>query len=544
MLSLKSGVELIRDVAQCIDLKTGLTSPCGPGNQVCPPGLFGDDTPQFHVRDASCGENDPNGPSFDPVHGVYHLHYQNHVGLHGGRTYGHAASKDLIHWAHMPVSIWNDQAYDASAIYTGSATVVDGKVVQVYPGLCNTKESDCPGGTNLCIATPADPTDQLQTNWTKDPKRTGAINPVVNNTGRDPSTAWKNEKTGEWQLTTFDTMIMGSMDFRTWYRIGKQPGFPHGECPSFFPLPPTTPGAGLAAPGSKTYTHVHKASHGGDWMQVGRYTPPTQPNELGGWTGEPEVKIDMGRFYASKDFWDPSKERRINWGWAQVPPSSTQTLPRVVTWDPELEQLVYSPLEEQDELRGKVIADQHGVLLTANTTLMLNTMGAGKQAEVEVTFSMPTSAARLGVVVMAGSNATSSGTLFYIDYTPPTAEAASSPHTVTVGAVDMSAKGAVTQLGGGTSTGAVTDALKLSPNDKTLTIRVYVDATFSEAYWQGGRVAMTVDTPATTESNMAVYTSGRVTLLNAKAYSVQSIWVSEEEVRAAPRKDGKPPTGW
>ena len=27
----------------------------------------------------SCGENDPNGPSYDPVHGMYHLHYQ--VGL-------------------------------------------------------------------------------------------------------------------------------------------------------------------------------------------------------------------------------------------------------------------------------------------------------------------------------------------------------------------------------------------------------------------------------------------------------------------------------
>ena len=65
------------------------------------------------------------------------------------------------------------------------------QVVQVYPGLCNTKESDCPGGTNLCIATPADPLDPLQTNWTKDSTKTGAVNPIVNATGRDPSTAWR-----------------------------------------------------------------------------------------------------------------------------------------------------------------------------------------------------------------------------------------------------------------------------------------------------------------------------------------------------------------
>jgi sucrose-6-phosphate hydrolase SacC (GH32 family) len=139
------------------------------------------DTPQFHVKDASCGENDPNGPSFDPVHGVYHLHYQNHVGLHGGRTYGHAVSKDLTHWAHMPISIWNDQYYDSTAIYTGSATIVDGKVVQVYPGLCKTGVDGCPGGTNLCIAKPADTMDQLQTNWTKTAwfKGTNASNPIV-----------------------------------------------------------------------------------------------------------------------------------------------------------------------------------------------------------------------------------------------------------------------------------------------------------------------------------------------------------------------------
>ena len=36
------------------------------------------------------------------------------------------------------------------------------------------------GGTNLAIAIPADPTDPLQTNWTKD---VFAVNPIVNNTG-------------------------------------------------------------------------------------------------------------------------------------------------------------------------------------------------------------------------------------------------------------------------------------------------------------------------------------------------------------------------
>ena len=95
------------------------------------------------------------------------------------------------------------------------------------------------------------------------------------------------------------------MDFKQWYHIGTQTTFPGGECPSFFPLPPTTPGAGPAPAGVGTPTHVHKASHGGkDWMQVGTYTAGP-PKVLGKWedtTGVPRVDaiIDVGDLYASK----------------------------------------------------------------------------------------------------------------------------------------------------------------------------------------------------------------------------------------------------
>ena len=85
----------------------------------------------------------------------------------------------------MPISVWNDQPYDSRAIWTGSATIVNGSVVQVYPGLCehykNGTNPGCPGGTNLCIAVPEDASDPLQTNWTKTAwfKGTNASNPIV-----------------------------------------------------------------------------------------------------------------------------------------------------------------------------------------------------------------------------------------------------------------------------------------------------------------------------------------------------------------------------
>eukprot|EP01045_Picozoa_sp_COSAG04_P030944 COSAG04_NODE_5550_length_1573_cov_1.126866_2_plen_340_part_00 len=126
------------------------------------------------------------------VDGVFHLFYQKHCAepVPGqaikGIVYGHVASRDLVKWTRLPVAIWNDQWYDSNAIFSGSATLVDGVVTIVYPGLCNqqlTCEADgggwnapdaehpqpwcnistsqCVDGRNLVSAVPADPTDPL-----------------------------------------------------------------------------------------------------------------------------------------------------------------------------------------------------------------------------------------------------------------------------------------------------------------------------------------------------------------------------------------------
>lgn len=418
----------------------------------------------------------------------------------------------------MPVSIWNDQVYDESAIYTGSGTPVDGKVVQVYPGLCNTKDAGCPGGTNLCIAVPADPADPLQTNWSK----TWTKNPIVPATGRDPSTAWKTSS-GEWRLTTFDTQTFGSTDFKTWYRLGTTPGFAHGECPSFFPLPKTTPGA-KTSPNDPKPTHVHKASHGGDWMCVGTYTEGAAKT-AGSFDATPgikaglkETKIDMGRFYASKDFYDPVKKRRINWGWAQVSgPTQVQTMPREVTWNPELQQLVFTPVEEQDTLRTGKIGSFSGSLTAGKAASLGLPKSAGNQSEVVVSFKRPTSDATLGVTVMANADGTG-GVAFTVQYK----------------------HGASTATVGG---GGVSDTLNIADSDTSIDVHIYVDNTFSEVYYQGGRVAMTVNTAATDDA--AVFVSSSVAgTVTATAYGVGSIWVTPQEVLRTPRLDGKPLDAW
>ena len=132
---------------------------------------------------------------------------------------------------------------------------------------------------------------------------------------------------------------------------------------------------------------------------------------------------------------------------------------------------------------------------------------------------------------MAGRDASRSGTLFYVDYAPPAAGAAvgAVPHSVTVGTRPMGPQGL---------SATVTDTLRLSPRDRSISLRLYVDNTLCEAYWQGGRVAMTMTTPASREAAAAVLATQPATLVSARAWRVGSIWVSPEEVLSTPRPLG------
>ena len=102
--------------------------------------------------------------------------------------------------------------------------------------------------------------------------------------------------------------------------------------------------------------------------------------------------------------------------------SSTQTLPREVTWHPQLQQLVYSPVEEQAKLRGAVIGSLKSQALAANvrTSLKLPKQ-LGNQSEIKVSFARPTSAVRLSVNVMVDAASSAQGTEFFIEYVPAAA---------------------------------------------------------------------------------------------------------------------------
>ena len=85
------------------------------------------------------------------------------------------------------------------------------------------------------------------------------------------------------------------------------------------------------------------------------------------------------------------------------------------------------------------------------------------------------------------------------------------------------------------SCGSFDDTLRLLPEEKNLELRMYADATFLEVYFQQGRTAITVDAAMDSSSDVALYGDGVTVVSDATAYSLRSIWVSEDDVRNAGR---------
>ena len=76
--------------------------------------------PQYHFTPDHNWTNDPNGLVY--LDSTYHLFYQyNPFGNQWGHmSWGHAVSKDLVHWTHLPVAIPEQKDY---MIFSGSAVV-------------------------------------------------------------------------------------------------------------------------------------------------------------------------------------------------------------------------------------------------------------------------------------------------------------------------------------------------------------------------------------------------------------------------------------
>ena len=204
--------------------------------------------PQVHFSPARNWTNDPNGLVF--FNGEYHLFFQyNPFGDQWGHmSWGHAVSRDLLHWQELPVAI---PEQGTEMVFTGSVVVderntsglcTNGKpcMVAVYTGH-HTTAGDAKGPTlqnqNLAFSN-----DNGRT-WTR-----YAGNPVLDvhmPDFRDPS-VFRDEEHGRWVMAVAlpkerKVALYGSPDLKQWTRLSEfgPAGATDGdwECPDLLRVP-------------------------------------------------------------------------------------------------------------------------------------------------------------------------------------------------------------------------------------------------------------------------------------------------------------------
>lgn len=277
--------------------------------------------PQIHYTQRRGWNNDPNGLIY--YEGEYHLFYQHNPYERdwGNMHWGHAVSKDLIHWEELPIALFPDEH---GTMFSGSA-VIDYKNTAGFnkgniPAMVAVYTADSPEKQVQCIAYSLD----KGRNWTKYDG-----NPVVDSRAkwnshdtRDPKVFWY-EPTGKWVMVLNERdghSIYNSDDLKHWTFESHITGF--WECPELFELPVD------GVTGNKKWV-MYGAS--GTYM-IGSFDGRTFVPESG------KYYYSTGTIYAAQTFTNiPSGDgRRIQIGWGRIshpgmPFNGTMLLPTVLS---------------------------------------------------------------------------------------------------------------------------------------------------------------------------------------------------------------------
>jgi fructan beta-fructosidase len=234
---------LVRRFAICIGLMAVLLSAFASDEKRSPKEMRTQEyRPQFHFTPAQNWMNDPNGTVY--YKGEYHLFYQyNPFGADWGHmSWGHAVSRDLVHWKDLPLALAEENGI---MIFSGSV-VVDW---HNSSGFCRGHGAD----PSCLVAIYSGSSPRLQTQniaYSNDNGRTWTKysgNPVIDlhlASFRDPKVFW-HDATKKWVMVTalgsgHKVRLFNSPDLVHWTALAEfgPMGAVAGawECPDLFPL--------------------------------------------------------------------------------------------------------------------------------------------------------------------------------------------------------------------------------------------------------------------------------------------------------------------
>lgn len=347
--------------------------------------------PRYHFTPPQNFMNDPNGLVF--YDGEYHLFYQHNPfgDVWGYMSWGHALSRDFIHWEHFPVALYEG---DGIMIYSGSAVVdwqntsgfgTEGNppLVAIYTGHSEIEQTQ-----NIAYST-----DRGRT-WVK-----YKANPVISigaREFRDPKVFW-HESTRRWIMVTVladqhKVRFDASPDLRHWTHLSDfgPAGAVDGmwECPDLFPL------AIEDQPESKKWIlKVDVLKGTGAQYFIGDFDGTRFIN---GALDDQILRLDYGMdFYAAQSWSDVPDGRRIwigwlnNWHYADLIPTSPwrglYSIPRELRLQQDRKglRLVQKPVEELQQLRQSLYNVTDTDIAIVNSQLAELKMNIAQEIEVE-----------------------------------------------------------------------------------------------------------------------------------------------------------------
>lgn len=304
--------------------------------------------PQFHLAARAGWINDPNGLVwFD---GWYHAFYQHnpYSTQWGPMHWGHARSRDLVHWEHLPLALAPEGPEDKDGCFSGSAVVSGDELALIYTG--HKFHGDVASDDNLyqvqCLATSKDGVHFTRQGLVLDTP------PDVHHF-RDPKVWLEGDSwymvVGARVAETGEVQLYRSDDLRQWQDAGvlAQAGEGMGfmwECPDFFRLNDSVvlmfSPQGMTATGYANRNLYQSGYIVGQWQPGQPFSQQTAFQEL-----------DHGHdFYAPQSFLTPDG-RRIVIGWMDM-------------WE--------SPMPEQQDGWAGMLSLPRELTLTADNRLQMH----------------------------------------------------------------------------------------------------------------------------------------------------------------------------